>query len=75
MSPPRVSGSCGHTSPLESLNSRRTPILFYIGSAGFSGGQGVGTGGIFSPEHYMKQFHVDHNQEANDLAKEEGFDN
>ena len=24
-------------------------ILFYIGSAGFSGGQGVGTGGIFSP--------------------------
>lgn len=50
-------------------------ILFYIGSAGFSGGQGVGTGGIFSPEHYMKQFHIDHNPQANDLAKQEGFDN
>ena len=49
-------------------------ILFYIGSAGFSGGQGVGTGGIFSPEHYMTQFHIDHNPQANDLAKEEGFD-
>ena len=50
-------------------------ILFYIGSAGFGGGQGVGTGGIFSPEHYMKQFHIDHNQQAGDLAKEEGYDN
>lgn len=50
-------------------------ILYYIGSAGFSGGQGIALGGIFSPEHYMKQFHIDYNSKANELAKQEGYDN
>ena len=48
---------------------------YRIGSAGFNGGQGIGLGGIFSPEHYMKQFHIDFNPKANELAKKEGYEN
>ena len=50
-------------------------ILYYIGSAGFNGGQGIALSGIFSPEHYMKQFHIDYNAKADELAKDAGYDN
>ncbi len=28
----------------------------------------------FAPKHYLKQYHINHNPNANELAKEEGFD-
>ena len=30
---------------------------------------------LFTPAHYMKQFHIKYNPDANELAKDEGFDN
>ena len=30
---------------------------------------------LFTPSHYMKQFHIKHNADANNQAKEAGFDN
>lgn len=31
-------------------------------------------GGLFLPKHYLKKYHMKHNQNANELAKKEGFD-
>ena len=36
-------------------------------------GTEVGNRG-FRPAHYFKQFHIDHNPDANELAEEQGFD-
>ena len=30
---------------------------------------------FFPPSHYLKEFHIDYNDEADELAQEEGFDN
>jgi len=30
--------------------------------------------GFWSPKHYLKQFHINYNDKANDIAKSEGFD-
>ena len=30
--------------------------------------------GVFAPKHYLEQFHIKYNPEADELAKEEGFD-
>ena len=30
---------------------------------------------LFTPAHYMKQFHINHNADANNQDKEAGFDN
>ncbi|NLX44139.1 MAG: twin-arginine translocation signal domain-containing protein, partial [Chloroflexi bacterium] len=35
---------------------------------------GVGESGCWVPAHYMKQFHIQYNDKANDLAKAAGFD-
>ena len=31
--------------------------------------------GIFQPQHYLQKWHINHNTKADELAKEEGFDN
>jgi peptide/nickel transport system substrate-binding protein len=31
-------------------------------------------GGFYLPKHYLKQFHIKYNPQANELAKKEGFD-
>ncbi len=36
--------------------------------------EGWGDHNTFTPSHYMKQFHIKYNPDANELAKEEGFD-
>ena len=35
----------------------------------------VMTNMLFTPAHYMKQFHIDYNSDANQMAADEGFDN
>ena len=44
----------------------------------FSAGVGWGAGwwsfAAYKPAHYLKQFHIEHNPDANKLAKQEGFE-
>jgi len=42
-----------------------------VNLAGWSGGEW----GAFAPKHYLKKWHIKYNPKADELAKEEGFDN
>ncbi len=45
-------------------------IIWILSGAGFRGGQNY----IFLPKHTLKKYHIDYNPEADELAKEEGYD-
>ncbi len=45
-------------------------IVWRLSGSGFNGLQN----GIFLPEHALQMYHIDYNSEADELAKEEGYD-
>jgi peptide/nickel transport system substrate-binding protein len=45
-----------------------------IDSTAFGGRQGGGGGDFFLPKHYLTQYHISYNPQADDLAKAEGFE-
>ncbi len=50
-------------------------IIHSFDQTGFNGRQGGGSGGgFFLPKHYLKQFHIDYNPDADTLAEEREFD-
>ena len=50
------------------------PVPGFVHLLSDRAGTGTQKNGPFEPSHYVKQFHIDHNDKAGDLAKEAGFE-
>lgn len=63
---------------LEIIDDYRIRLIRPTGIAGFKLEAASWVGGsmnLYSPSHYLKQFHIDYNEDADELAQENGFDN